>query len=149
MLGTLILENFRCFAERIEVPIRPLTLLVGENSSGKTSFLAGLRAAYDLRVGAEPDFNEEPFHLGSYDQLANYRAGRAGRAKSFTIGQRFKHRYPRLRHRIAGKRPVRVSADTRELYVEAQLTSANAQPAISEFQISSETHELVNPGYRE
>lgn len=29
----LVLENFRCFVERQEAEIRPLTLLVGENSS--------------------------------------------------------------------------------------------------------------------
>ena len=53
-MDTLILEDFRCFAGRHEVPIRPLTLLVGENSTGKTSFLAGVRAALDR---AEPNFN--------------------------------------------------------------------------------------------
>ena len=42
-MDTLILEDFRCFAGRNEVPIRPLTLLVGENSTGKTSFLAAAR----------------------------------------------------------------------------------------------------------
>ena len=84
-MDTLILEDFRCFAGRNEVPIRPLTLLVGENSTGKTSFLAAVRAAHDLRSGDGPDFNEEPFRLGSYDQIANYRGGRTGRARSFMV----------------------------------------------------------------
>ena len=88
-MDTLILEDFRCFAGRHEVPIRPLTLLVGENSTGKTSFLAAVRAVHDLRSGDGPDFNEPPFHLGSYDEIANYRGGRSGRAKSFAVGQKF------------------------------------------------------------
>ena len=32
------MENFRCFRERQDVRLAPLTLLVGENSTGKTSF---------------------------------------------------------------------------------------------------------------
>jgi hypothetical protein len=34
----------------------------------------------------EDIFNQEPFLLGSYDQIATFRGGRAGRVKSFTIG---------------------------------------------------------------
>ena len=134
-MDTLILEDFRCFAGRHEVPIRPLTLLVGENSTGKTSFLAAVRAAHDLRAGAAPDFNEEPFHLGSYDQIANYRGGSSRRAKSFTIGQVFTAPSgisPRMR------RPL----SERPRQIEAVSTSDKTQPAISEFSISSGEHEI-------
>src|SRR5438105_7881207 len=87
-LETLILENFRCFGERQEIPLAPLTVLVGENSSGKSAFLAATRLAWDLGNGRRfLDFNEDPFNLGAYDQIATYRGGRAGRAKSFSIGQ--------------------------------------------------------------
>ena len=41
-------KNFRCFAEPPPVEIRPITFLVGENSAGKTSFLAATR--HSLRV---------------------------------------------------------------------------------------------------
>ena len=117
-MNTLILEDFRCFAGRHEVPIRPLTLLVGENSTGKTSFLAGVRAAHDRM---EPNFNEEPFRLGSYDQVANNR-GRP--AKSFAVGLQFEFESPdfplnRGRHH--------------ELRVESRFISRDAQPSISEF----------------
>ncbi|MFN0095273.1 MAG: AAA family ATPase [Dehalococcoidia bacterium] len=71
-MDTLIMENFRCFAGRWEIPLAPLTLLVGENSSGKTSFLAAVRAAWDAvqepMVGRLP-VNEVPFKLGAFDQL--------------------------------------------------------------------------------
>lgn len=39
------LENFRCFKDTGRVALRPLNLHVGENSSGKTTFLAALRLA--------------------------------------------------------------------------------------------------------
>lgn len=74
MIDSLLLENFRCFAGVHDVPLRPLTILVGENSSGKSSFLAATRLAWDcgatLGRGRAPDFNEEPFQLGAYRQIA-------------------------------------------------------------------------------
>ena len=129
-MDTLILEDFRCFAGRHEVPIRPLTLLVGENSTGKTSFLAAVRAAHDLRSRSAPDFNEEPFNLGSYDQIANYRGGRAGRARSLLIGQQFTapRRHPRRgRGRTRGE----------TIRIEARFTAVKAQLALSNLSVSS------------
>lgn len=41
MLDTLKIDEFRCF-KHVEVPMRPLTVLVGPNDSGKSSFLQAL-----------------------------------------------------------------------------------------------------------
>lgn len=81
-------EGVRCFHDLQICPIKPITLLVGENSSGKTTFLALTRIAWDIvNLNLIEDiFNQEPFLLGSYDQIATFRGGRAGRVKSFTIG---------------------------------------------------------------
>ena len=133
-MDTLILEDFRCFAGRNEIPIRPLTLLVGENSTGKTSFLAAVRAAHDLRSGNAPDFNEPPFNLGSYDEIANYRGGRAGRAKSFAVGQKFTAR--------GGKIIGLPKLSGEETCIEARFESRAAQSVISEFQIRSGRYAL-------
>ena len=81
------LENFRCFREKQSVRLAPLTLLVGENSTGKTSFLALMRALWDAAYGrATPDFKEAPYDLGSFDEIAHYRGGRGGRASEFKAG---------------------------------------------------------------
>ena len=72
------LKNFRCFREEQTARLAPLTLLVGENSTGKTSFLALLKAlweiAYNLRI---PDFKEAPYDLGSFEEIVHRRGGRA------------------------------------------------------------------------
>ena len=87
MLTEVYFESVRCFHTRQRIPLRPITILVGENSSGKSSFLALVRIAWDLLRGrSQIDFNEEPFLLGAFDQIASYRGGRAGRARSFKIG---------------------------------------------------------------
>ena len=42
MLTELRIENFKAFAEEQRIPIRPITLLFGKNSSGKSSILQAL-----------------------------------------------------------------------------------------------------------
>lgn len=87
MMDSVTLENFRCFRERQTVRLAPLTLLVGENSTGKTSFLAMLRAlatfAYAQRA---PDFKEPPYDLGSFDEIVHSRSDSDGQAESFEAG---------------------------------------------------------------
>jgi len=88
-MDKIILENFRCFKKHVEVDLKPITLLVGENSTGKTSFLAGIQLAAALAytdTKAGLDFNKEPFNLGAYDQIASFAGGKGGRAKDFIIG---------------------------------------------------------------
>ena len=78
------LRNFRCFREKQTARLAPLTLLVGENGTGKTSLLAMIRALWDAAYSHRvPDFKEDPYDLGSFDEIAHYRGGRGGRADSF------------------------------------------------------------------
>lgn len=64
------LNNFRAFATTGQISIKPLTLLVGENSTGKSSFLSALRFAFDLNnVASESYFNNYPFDLGSFEDI--------------------------------------------------------------------------------
>lgn len=89
-MHTLSLQGVRCFGERQDLPIRPVTLLVGENSTGKTTVLAMVRAAWDLaQRGVEPDFNEEPFDLGSYEAIAYRPGGRPARVVEFRVEASF------------------------------------------------------------
>ena len=81
------LRDFRCFRERQTVPLTPLTLLVGENSTGKTSFLAAAQAVWDAAHGSgEPDFRKPPYDLGAFPEIVHRRGGRANGAASFAIG---------------------------------------------------------------
>ena len=85
----LIIENIRSFAGRHAVDIKPLTLLVGENSSGKSTLLAALAALSDKTVfPGRLSLNKEPHDLGTYRTVATYKGGKFGRSKSFSIGFR-------------------------------------------------------------
>lgn len=78
-------EGIRCFASRQEVPLAPVTILVGENSSGKSTALALIRLAWDVMQDDTALFNEEPFLLGAYDQIA-CASGHQGRVSQFNVG---------------------------------------------------------------
>ena len=78
-MDQITLKNFRCFREEQTARLAPLTLLVGENSAGKTSFMAMIRALWDAHVGLQtPDFKEDPYDLGSFDEIAHHRGAGGG-----------------------------------------------------------------------
>jgi predicted ATPase len=69
--------NFRCFTRSDPVDIRPITLLIGENSTGKSSFLAGLRFIFEAFSSSSQNiFNKEPFFLGGFEEIAHRRPRR-------------------------------------------------------------------------
>jgi predicted ATP-dependent endonuclease of OLD family len=82
----LLIENIRCFAGNHVIPIRPLTVLVGENSSGKSTLLATLSIVSDSRFPFTPEFNQPPFSLGNFQTIATYRSSKEGHSTSFSIG---------------------------------------------------------------
>lgn len=98
------LRDFRCFSGEHEAQLRPLTLLVGENSTGKTSFMAMIRALWEVAYqSAVPNFKEEPFDLGSFEDMA-YRSS-SSQATSFSGG------FTELRPHTAKRAPRALSFD--------------------------------------
>ena len=73
----LSLTDFRAFAHTGALEIRPLTFLVGENSSGKTSFLAALSYIWRFQERMlSASFNLPPFDLGTFDEIVHRVRGR-------------------------------------------------------------------------
>ena len=93
-MDRITLQNYRCFgSEEQSARLAPLTLLVGPNSTGKTSFLALIRALWDVAFReVVPNFREIPYDLGSWDDIVHQPGGRNEPATSFTGG--FEYRPP-------------------------------------------------------
>lgn len=76
-LNKFFLTNVRCFRGQKNFKIRPLTFLVGENSTGKTTVLGCLQALADV-IGSKFEFpemgkfhfNRDPYQLGSFSNIA-------------------------------------------------------------------------------
>ncbi len=82
-----LIENVRSFCGIHRIPLRPLTLVVGENNSGKSTFLAVVSAvSQPFFPTSRPALDKPPFDLSTYDSIASYKGGRAGRAESFSLG---------------------------------------------------------------
>ena len=83
------LKDYRCFHGQQTARLAPLTLLVGENSTGKTSFMALMRALWEVAYGSVvPDFKGEPYDLGSFEEIAHYRGPNGTQVNEFKAGFR-------------------------------------------------------------
>ena len=81
------LQNYRCFREKQSARLAPLTFLVGENSTGKTSFLALIRALWQVAFQDRiPDFRQPPYDLGSFEDMVHHRGANNKRPDSFEAG---------------------------------------------------------------
>lgn len=81
-MKTVRLGNFRCFQSEQSVPLAPLTLLVGENSTGKTSFLALIHALNGImrEPSLSSSWGSPPFNFGNFNQIVS--AGGLGKIES-------------------------------------------------------------------
>ncbi len=88
----LLIEDVRCFRGEHRARLRPITLLVGENSTGKTTLLGcygALHRTLEAQLaGHSLDFNREPFSMGSFRDIVRSRRGREGRIQKFRLGLR-------------------------------------------------------------
>ena len=81
------LRDFRCFHDEQTARMAPLTLLVGDNSTGKTSFLAAVRAIWEVAYrSVEPDFRAPPYDLGAFSEIAYNPREENTPPSSFEIG---------------------------------------------------------------
>ena len=88
-MDSVTLKDFRCFRGEQTARMAPLTLLVGENSTGKTSFLAILRALWDVAVNeVVPDFRREPYDLGAFSEIVYNDSSRGEQPDAFQAGFR-------------------------------------------------------------
>ena len=91
----LILKDVRCIGGEQRGRLRPITLLVGENSTGKSTVLAcysvihQMFSAFERGFGDVPDFNREPFSMGSFRDIVRSRRGPGGRINEFQLGLKF------------------------------------------------------------
>ena len=65
LLARIIIENFRCLRS-VDVPLKPLTVLIGPNDSGKSTFLEALKLLASGREGTQIDRSDYWRQLGDH-----------------------------------------------------------------------------------
>ena len=131
---TFSIENVRCFAQKQDIKIRPLTFLMGANSAGKTTVLSCFTAASHLKTGFPPefawDFNRTPYEMGYFRDICRRDAD------NFTLGLKVGSQDHRWRFKTppektgAGphldKETVRIHVENK--HIQATIKSKNGSP---------------------
>jgi AAA domain, putative AbiEii toxin, Type IV TA system len=126
-MDRILFRDVRCFRGEHDIPFAPLTFLVGENSTGKSTILALLRVGWEIGYSREePDFNADPFLWGGFDEIAHYHGGQGKRARTFSAG----YWIPKAREMI-------VSESKKEVAVQATFSPRVGQPTLSALEVSS------------
>ena len=84
----LILEDVRCFEGRNEFNIRPITFLVGENSTGKSSMLGCYQVLCNSLSGRDVDFN------GTFTDISR------ADSDQFKIGFEYDYQNKKISHQL-------------------------------------------------
>ena len=87
-INQFMIEEVRCFGGSQKLEIRPLTFLVGENSTGKTTALSCFHVLADYFHRERVDFNTHPYSMGTFKDIVR---NSKKRAKVFKLGFVFKY----------------------------------------------------------
>lgn len=93
----LTIEDVRCFANCQRFDIRPLTFLVGENSTGKTTALACFSVLSNFLKSGVVDFNSQPYSMGIFREIVR-RSRPMG--ETFALGFTLKDRKENLKFTV-------------------------------------------------
>ena len=112
MLENFSFGNFKAFGETQTLPIRPVTLVFGPNSTGKSSIIHALLLARHALEGGELDATEtsiggKAVDLGGFRQYVHRREG--GRRVELAATLDVAELGPELRKRLGGARSLTVS----------------------------------------
>ncbi len=115
-MNKFFLNDVRCFADENEFNIRPITFLVGENSTGKSTLLGCIQALnnsleYRRGFGSDINFNSEPYQMGTFYDIVRRSNPKK---KDFGLG---------FRYEIEGKQL--------ELFLTLMEEDKRSEPAVS------------------
>ncbi len=122
---SLALTDVRCFAGTQRTGLPRVTVLVGENGTGKSTFLGCARAIARLSDLADPGdgnpFGDPPLSMGGFETIA-----RSGAAKFSIEATLEDHRYDRVRV-VYDRGPA---GEPRERELELSLSPESGQPGV-------------------
>lgn len=153
MLTALRIGNFKAFAETQRVPIRPLTLIFGANSSGKSSLIHGLLLAKEAVEGKEAtldvyrtDAGGDSVDLGGFRQYVHRREASRRVEWAAEIGAaRFQGRLAEL---LAPVKRVMVSVTFGIELDDEGHPVPDAHPAVDSYEVEADGSSLLRMSRR-
>ena len=159
-INEFIVKDVRCFAGEQKFNVRPITFLMGENSTGKSTFLACIQVLHSVlsyklySFIPTVDFNSAPYEMGTFSDIV-HRVGALNDdgVKEFALG--FNVEYgtnKRLKYVIVFSEN-KVSSDPVILRVEWQFEDGKVtfkdtetSPRIADITYAKRTNEFIVSG---
>jgi hypothetical protein len=151
MLKALRLGNFKAFAEAQQLPLKPLTLIFGANSAGKSSLIHGLILAHEAnRTGTlevhRTELGGESVDLGGFRQYVHRRE--AIRRVEWAAELDVAYLAERLAELLAPVQRVGISLNLGLELDDNGEPKASISPAIMAYEISADGSSLLRASRR-
>lgn len=147
----LSLQNFRAFRREKTIEVRPITILLGANSSGKstiTRLLPLIQQTVEARANAPLLWFGPQVDFGDFDQVINHFSNDTEIKIGFSL-----EKLPVIRHpyfNVRGRETRSIFNVNSEVKYVATLIGAHKKTAISEFEISlGQDHVVCKIGEKE
>lgn len=156
-LTALKVGNFKAFADAQTIPLRPITLIFGPNSAGKSSFIHSLALAHEAQFGREKrnlgrldvhhtDIGGSSIDLGGFRQYVH--RGQANRRVEWGAELNVSRLSSRLAELLAPVRTVSVQVSIGVALDNEERPVAGAEPAVMAFELGADGQELLRMSRR-
>lgn len=151
MIRTLLTGNFKAFAETQRIPIRPITLIFGPNSAGKSSFIHSLALASEAeRTGRLDIFKTEvggsAIDLGGFRQYIH--RAEAKRRMEWGAELEVASLQGRLAELLAAVKSLKVVASIGVELDNEERPLPGAEPAVTSYELLGDDQPLLRMSRR-
>jgi len=156
-LTALRIGNFKAFADTQRIPIKPITLIFGPNSAGKSSFIHSLALAHEAQFGRDKrglarldvhhtDIGGSSIDLGGFRQYVH--RGQASNRVEWGAELDISNLDNRLRELLQGVKQVSVMLTIGIELDDQERPKPNAEPRVDAVVISGDGEELLRFSHR-
>lgn len=157
ILTALKVGNFKAFADTQTIPLKPITLIFGANSAGKSSFIHSLALAHEAQFGREKrnlgrldvhhtDLGGSSVDLGGFRQYVH--RGQANRRVEWGAEIDVAHLSGRLAELLAPVRRVSVQLSIGVALDNEERPILGAEPVVMAFELNGDGQELLRMSRR-
>jgi hypothetical protein len=118
MLRSIQLENFKAFGQRTVIPLAPITLIFGQNSSGKSSILQSLNLLKQTRESRDAEALLQPRTENGFVDLGSFQEMLFDHDLRRKLSIRLEMALPKRRRNLADLHPAYPDQDSISLELE-------------------------------
>jgi len=156
-LSALNIGNFKAFADTQRIPLKPITLIFGPNSAGKSSFIQSLAFAHEAEFGRDKrgaarldvhhtDIGGSSIDLGGFRQFVH--RGQADNRVTWGAELDAAALGTRLRELLEGVKHLEVNLTLGIELDNEERPKPGADPRVDAIEVAADGEELLHMSYR-